>query len=74
MNPWIAVVLVGLGTTAAFLFALYNLPSAGIPILVVTTAVSLLAAKAHQDTRVAYRTLRESMRPPSLVDEIEKKS
>ncbi len=81
VNPWLGFLLIVVGVLAAALFARLKIDNALIPAAIVTAGIAAIQAAQHAqtskklgETRTELVTLKASMRPPSLVDERERKS
>ena len=67
-NPWIGVLLVGLGLVAIVVFTILHVDQVPIAAGVVMLGVSIIQAQAHVNTKQELTQLRASIRPPSSPD------
>ena len=69
-SPWIGVVLVLMGLTAAVAFSLLHIggEAGGIAFAVITAGIAIAQARGHDETQRELTTLRRSMRPPAYTE------
>lgn len=80
VNPWLGFLLILVGVSCVALFARMHIDNGLIPAAIITAGLAVIQTAQHWQatkqlgaTRTELVTLQKSMRPPSLVDDQERK-
>lgn len=71
MNPWIGVSLIALGIAGTVLFAHFHIYGATALAGIIPLGVSIIMARRQIQVQKDFKELKNSIRPPSIVDENE---